>query len=156
MSRASSPHQLKFLRAHVCLDSPQNTMASSSALVGFYWEGGARPSKHAGGFGSSWPNRVVTAKMKHVAPGRAQGIAGDQRKYDGSKMAKTDSGEERRRRNAGSGRPGDSKLTGQIKLSETRLGLRCNEAFSCGWLRSALGSRLARALALVSLSYSIS
>lgn len=72
--RPSSPHKLKFLCAHACLDSHQNTMVSSLALVFITMRMGARPRKCVVGFQSSRPNRVITAKCKLLHLGNPQGL----------------------------------------------------------------------------------
>lgn len=74
-SRPNSPHILKFLRAHVCLDSHQkhNGFFLGSCFFFITARMGARPRKCVVGFQSRRPNPVITTKWSMLHLGDPKG-----------------------------------------------------------------------------------
>lgn len=155
MSRPSSPHKLKFLCAHVCLDSHQNTMVSSLALVCYYREGGSKAQEARSGISiklakpcyycenetcCTWETPRDRRRLQRNGENRFTSVAVPLKCRVGSSRWFI------RRR---------LLQPRQIRLSETRFGLVCNkfpvDGFSRLWAQG-----LAPAVTLVSLSYSIS
>lgn len=113
MSRPSSPHKLKFLRAHVCLDSHQITMVSALALVCYSREGGSKgPGSARWDFDRAGQKKKTKKNVLLLRKSTALHLGGPPPpkgwqtvgvKEDCSEMAKTDSRASRSHSNAGSG-----------------------------------------------------